>query len=110
MRKLPPPRTSGQRQRILALLRERGSRGVLSSELYEFPWKFGRCPGSRICELRKQGYAIEGEPRGKWDHRYWLVEMHEPDPGGPVPPKLGGSPAAEDVDDLPLFVGLRSER
>jgi hypothetical protein len=98
--KLPPPRTKGQRAKILALLRERGRTGVLSSELYEFPHLYGRCPGSRICELRKDGYAIEGERRGEADWRYWLL------PEEPVRTPERETPKASDEEQLPLFQRL----
>src|SRR5438128_11647178 len=48
-----PARCASHKSAILALLRERGSNGVLSSELYDNPHLYGRSPRNRISELRK---------------------------------------------------------
>lgn len=76
-------RTPSHRARILEVLRDRGSRGVLASELYSEPTLYGRSPRNRISELRKMGHAIDGEARGSSDWRYWLVDaaiVLEPEP------------------------------
>jgi hypothetical protein len=102
-----PTRTLTHKGRILALLRERGSRGVLGSEFYEFPHLYGRRAAARIAELRREGHNIMGEPRGGGiDWRYWLIERRPV----PAPEPEEASVAADDTQDLPLFVGLRSER
>jgi hypothetical protein len=74
----PPARTKNHKSAILSLLRERGSRGVLGSELYNQPLTFGRSPRNRISELRKEGFDIKGEPRGGSDWHYWLDESQDP--------------------------------
>jgi hypothetical protein len=68
-----PPRTLSHKANLLELLKERGSRGVLASELYNSPEKFGRSPRNRLSELRKEGHLIQGEPRGASDWHYVLV-------------------------------------
>lgn len=69
-----PPRTHTHRERILSLLRDRGVRGVLASELYDAPELYGRSPRNRISELRKDGFRIEGGARGVSDWHYRLVK------------------------------------
>jgi hypothetical protein len=59
-----PSRTRSHYARILALLRERGAAGVLSSELYDSPNLFGRSPRNRISELRRDGHLIRTVPAG----------------------------------------------
>jgi hypothetical protein len=68
-----PARCASHKSAILALLLERGPRGVLSSELYNSPEKFGRSPRNRISELRSDGHLIEGDPRGSSDWFYRLI-------------------------------------
>ena len=68
-----PERCSSHKAAILGLLRERGLVGVLSSELYDAPEKFGRSPRNRISELRREGHLIEGSPRGSSDWFYCLI-------------------------------------
>lgn len=68
-----PARCASHKSAILALLRERGPKGVLGSELYDFPEKFGRSPRNRVSELRKEGHLISGEPRGVSDWHYVLL-------------------------------------
>jgi hypothetical protein len=70
----PPARTRTHYAAILALLIERGERGVLASELYDNPSRFGRSPRNRISELRRDGYRIEGEARGASDWHYRLLQ------------------------------------
>jgi hypothetical protein len=69
-----PERTKSHRAAILALLRDRGPRGVLASELYDAPEMYGRSPRNRISELRRDGYPIQGAARGASDWHYWLVQ------------------------------------
>jgi Helix-turn-helix domain len=80
MAKARPPRGSGaplrtrsHYERILALLRERGTTGVLSTELYDAPRLFGRSPRNRISDLRKHGHLIETKPAGPSSVRYVLL-------------------------------------
>jgi len=101
-----PARTKSHRAAILALLRDRGARGVLASELYDAPLTFGRSPRNRISELRKDGYRIEGAPRGGSDWHYWLLEDNSQDPK--LPESWQDRPR---VTGLPLFdLTLRGSR
>jgi hypothetical protein len=93
-----PARTKSHRAAILALLRDRGTRGVLASELYDAPTLYGRSPRNRISELRKEGFDIKGEPRGASDWRYWLGDGN---PQGPKPPESW--PDRPRLTGLPLF-------
>jgi hypothetical protein len=70
----PPVRARSHYQAILALLIERGERGVLASELYDCPALYGRSPRNRISEIRANGYRIEGQARGASDWHYTLVQ------------------------------------
>jgi hypothetical protein len=84
-------------QNILALLRERGPAGVLSSELYNRPEKFGRSPRNRISEARAAGLNIETIPLPHGLVRYILrEEQHR----SPVVPR------ESTTEDLPLFAGV----
>jgi hypothetical protein len=47
-----PSRCKSHKERILALLKQRGAAGILSSELYDNPSLYGRSPRNRISELR----------------------------------------------------------
>jgi hypothetical protein len=110
-----PPRTRSHYDAILALLRERGPRGVLGSELYDAPHLYGRSPLNRISEIRadlkKDGdfWEIPGKARGASD--WWYVlrrkksssdDWYEHATGQPRP--SGQAPRAT-RDDLPLFAG-----
>jgi hypothetical protein len=70
-----PARSRSHYAAILQLLRERAEQGlgVLGSELYARPDLYGRSPRNRISELRRDGYLIEGKPRGSADWSYWLI-------------------------------------
>jgi hypothetical protein len=68
-----PGRCASHKAAILELLRERGPQGVLGSELYDCPEKFGRSPRNRISELRAEGFLIEGKPHGSADWFYRLI-------------------------------------
>lgn len=68
-----PARSHSHYEAILALLRERGSRGVLGSELYAHPELCGRSPRNRISELRRDGCLIEGKAHGASDWWYRLI-------------------------------------
>jgi hypothetical protein len=68
-----PSRTRSHYARILALLRERGPAGVLSSELYDEPHLFGRSPRNRISEMRQDGHLIKTLPAGASVVRYILT-------------------------------------
>jgi hypothetical protein len=67
----------GGYDRILGLLREWGSAGVLASELYDAPHLYGRSPRNRISECRKDGHLIEGKPRGTSDWHYVLIHVND---------------------------------
>jgi hypothetical protein len=96
-----PARTKTHRSAILALLRERGARGVLASELYDSPYLYGRSPRNRISELRKEGYPIEGAARGGSDWHYWLQQGNPQDPKPPESwqdrPRATGLPLFDSV-------------
>jgi hypothetical protein len=104
-----PERAHSQRERILALLRERGATGVLASELYDSPHLFGRSPRNRVSELRQDGHLISGEPRGS-DWWYCLVRENEsPTPRTSRPRRAEQIPLAEpapDWKDRPRATGL----
>lgn len=90
-----PSRTKSHYQRILALLRERGPAGVLSSELYDQPQLFGRSPRNRISEMRQDGHLIKTEPAGASVVRYVLAHENP----GPVTHR----PQAQTAVPLTLF-------
>ena len=103
-----PSRCASHKSVILALLRERGSQGVLGSELYDCPEKFGRSPRNRISELRRDGHLIEGKARGACDWWYRLIR----DNAGAKPladssdwyeREHGPRPSGKPPCDLPLF-------
>lgn len=68
-----PSRTRSHYARILALLRDRGPAGVLSSELYDAPDSYGRSPRNRISEMRKNGHLIKTVPASASVVRYVLA-------------------------------------
>jgi hypothetical protein len=96
-----PARTASHRDRILDLLRERSSQGILASEMYDQPHLFGRSPRNRISELRRDGFVISGEARGASDWHYVLLpdseDWFERETGQPRPK------AACETTGLPLF-------
>jgi len=101
-----PARCGSHKAAILALLRERGPQGVLGSEMYNSPERFGRSPRNRISELRKEGCEISGEPRGTSDWHYVLLR----DSTGAIPSSQSSDwfeqshgPRPSAVNDLPLF-------
>lgn len=108
-----PSRCSSHKAAILALLRERGAQGVLGSELYNFPEKFGRSPRNRISELRKEGCLISGEPRGASDWFYRLIRDKDgvapskPEPTKPVESEFMQRRREEEAQAMPLFAGVR---
>jgi hypothetical protein len=98
-----PARTRSHYDAILALLRERGPRGVLGSELYDAPHLYGRSPRNRISELRADGFVISGQARGSSDWHYVLLpdssDWYELVTGKPRP-----ALASNDLGSaLPLF-------
>jgi hypothetical protein len=68
-----PARAHNQKLAVLSKLRERGDLGVLASEFYAEPIRFGRSPRNHISVLRKQGFDIHGESRGESDWFYKLL-------------------------------------
>jgi len=68
-----PARSASHKVAIFEILRQRGLQGVLGSELYESPERFGRSPRNRICELRREGHLIEGKAYGSSDWFYRLI-------------------------------------
>lgn len=112
-----PSRTRSHYDRILALLRECGSAGVLSSDLYDAPELFGRSPRNRISELRKAGHLIKTLPAGGPVVRYVLTHEN-PSPA----PRLASSPKTitreseymrrvreEKAQAMPLFASMVRE-
>jgi hypothetical protein len=111
-----PGRCASHKSAILTLLLARGPAGVLGSELYNFPEKFGRSPRNRISELRAEGHLISGVPRGGSDWHYVLIHTKD----GSKPPSNLPDPPAEQpsVSDymrrsireqaaaMPLFAGI----
>lgn len=69
----PTDRRRNQRDRILALLQERGPAGVSNLELYSICLR----PPSRICELRKLGHRIRTIRENK--NRFSFVLVSKPD-------------------------------
>ncbi len=100
-----PARCASHKSAILALLRERGPQGVLSSELYDSPEKFGRSPRNRISELRAEGCLISGEPRGSSDWHYLLIRDSEG--AKPVESDFMRQRREEREQAAPLFAGVR---
>jgi hypothetical protein len=119
----PPARTQSHYEAILSLLRERGTRGVLGSELYARPDLYGRSPRNRLSEARAAGNLIEGKPYGSSDWHYVLIRENT-DPrrrrtrrrwveqkslaNSPdwFEKQHGPRPSQSD-SDLPLFSGVR---
>src|SRR5258708_2328715 len=83
-----PSRCQSHKERILALLKERGSAGVLSSELYDSPELYGRSPRNRISELRKpDGCLIETIPVDSSTVRYVLLRDSNGEQPNQNPPR-----------------------
>jgi hypothetical protein len=93
---------------ILDLLRVRGTAGVLSSELYDCPEKFGRSPRNRISEMRRDGFSIRTLQVNSSTVRYILQEgpqdWYTRETGKP---RAAVVPEKSTTDDLPLFAGVR---
>lgn len=87
-----PSRTRSHYARILALLRERGPAGVLSSELYDAPQLFGRSPRNRISEMRADGHLIQTAPAGASVVRYILTNENPSPTPRPAPRKAEQQP------------------
>jgi hypothetical protein len=86
-------RRRGQAERILAILRAAGGRGVTNAEL----WPIAHAAHSRISDLRARGHRIRCEREGSGLYRYTL------EPPDAVPPLL--SLIGRGVT-LPLFASL----
>lgn len=95
-----PSRTKSHYQRILALLRERGSAGILSSELYDAPDLYGRSPRNRISEIRKSGHLIKTVQFSASVVRYVL--LHE----NPSPVQRPPAKPVPKWEDRPNLEGL----
>jgi hypothetical protein len=100
---------------ILALLRARGPAGILSSELYDCPEKFGRSPRNRVSELRRDGFSIQTVHVNASTVRYVLLADHGERPATAPrdwyekqtgKPRAGAVPDKSAIGDLPLFAGL----
>jgi len=108
-----PARTRSHYDRILGLLRERGSAGIFASELYDAPHLYGRSPRNRISEIRADlkndggFWEITGKARGASDWHYVLQSKapssDERETDRPRPSQ--NAPRARH-DDLPLFAGM----
>ena len=66
-----------QRQRVLALLLERGPAGVTTNEI-SAPAVGGLEGTRRVRELREHGWPIQAAPMANGWWRYWLGESGEP--------------------------------
>jgi hypothetical protein len=91
-------RAATHKENVLAILRERGATGVLSSELYDSPERFGRSPRNRVSELRREGFSIRTFHVNAAVVRYVLADRGEqsaPSPRAVVP-----------SESLPLFAGV----
>ena len=76
-------RSASQRALVLAHLREVGTVGVLSRELYDDPQhRYGRSPRNRVSELIAMGFKIEKRWEGR-NYRYILRQ--EPEKPNPLP-------------------------
>jgi hypothetical protein len=103
-------------QNILDLLRVRGTAGVLSSELYDCPEKFGRSPRNRISEMRRDGFSIRTAPVNASTVRYVLLADRGEQPATAPrdwyekktgKPRAAVVPSESTTDGLPLFAGVR---
>lgn len=65
-----PGNKARQKREVLSMLREAGSRGVLSKSLYE---RFLGRGAARIYDLKQDGFKIESVREGKYA-RYTLEE------------------------------------
>ena len=88
-----PHRPIAQRDRILALLRERGPAGVSNVELNAIAFRYG----GRIFELRRAGFTID-TIRSSTDSIFTFVLRSEP--GMPL-----RNPAFARETSLPMFAG-----
>ncbi len=68
-----PKKSTAQRARILALLRERGPTGATNRELNSIGFRYG----ARLWELKKQGYAIRTVRVSESVFRFVLVRENE---------------------------------
>lgn len=105
IRQALPPRSTGAPEhtwshytRILALLRERGPVGVLSSELYDAPDLYGRSPRNRISEIRRDGHLVQTIPVGAAVVRYILTHENPSPTPRPARRKVEQQPFAESDD------------
>jgi hypothetical protein len=106
-------RSHSHYQNILDLLRARGPAGVLSSELYDCPGKFGRSPRNRVSELRRDGFSIQTVHVNASTVRYVLLagRAEQPAPRDWYEEQTGRArvhvvPAKSTTEDLPLFAGV----
>jgi len=101
-----PSRTRSHYERILALLRERGPAGVLSSELYDAPNLYGRSPRNRISEMRQDGHLIETAPASASVVRYVLIRDCE----GAAPPSECAAVSPNPVSNADWFTATGKPR
>jgi|HubBroStandDraft_6_1064221.scaffolds.fasta_scaffold157765_3 hypothetical protein len=90
-------RATSHYQRILELLRQRGSVGVRSDELYSRHDLYGVSPRNRVAEARAAGFNIETVHLPHGLVRYIL---HEDQTGQHRAPVV---PSDSTTNDLPLF-------
>lgn len=87
-------RADSQRALILVRLKEAGTAGVLSRELYDDPQcRYGRSPRNRISELKAQGFIIEKRWEGR-EYRYILRQ--EPEKPRALPNYYAQKPLSRD--------------
>ena len=99
-------RAADQNTRILALLKQAGSRGVSNSEM----WAVGaHAAHSRISDLRKRGHEITCKREGPGVWRYTLVSdaQKQETPGDWYEREHGARPKSTPADGLPLFEAHR---
>jgi hypothetical protein len=100
-------RAATHKENLLAILRARGASGVLSSELYDCPQKFGRSPRNRLSELRRlDGFSIQTVHVDTLIVRYVLLADHGEQPATDKPHVAGVVDKSTTPDSLPLFAGV----
>lgn len=95
---VPPSKTPAQRERILSLLRSRGSAGATNVELNTIAFRYG----GRIHELRGMGYDIKTVRESENLFRFVLTA----EPGkSSKPSEFELRRRQEEAEAMPLFRG-----
>ena len=90
---------TGQRERILSLLRSRGSIGATNIELNAIAFRYG----GRIHELRLMGYKIETRRESENVFRFVLIGEPSREPVSSFMQRRH----EEEAEAMPLFAGGR---